>query len=110
VSEEARSAVLVPPTPAAIRDELQRLVLADLRGPLGGEFEEFGREAPTERYLLARLAPQGTVVEPDDFDDNLPADDVGPADPTPEPAAPNIASLPRPPSAAPSTWPETLRS
>jgi hypothetical protein len=59
VSEQVESVVLVPPTPAAIRDELQRLVKADLRGPLGGEFEEFGREAPTERYLLARLAPAG---------------------------------------------------
>jgi hypothetical protein len=53
VSEEVQSAVLVPPTPAAIRDELQRLVVVGLKGPLGGEFEEFGREAPTERSLLA---------------------------------------------------------
>jgi hypothetical protein len=99
VSEPVRNAVrepgavLVPPAPAAIRDELQRLVVADLRGPLGGEFEEFGREAPTERYLLARLAPQGTVIEPDDQDDSLPADDADPAEPPPEPSAPNIASL-----------------
>jgi hypothetical protein len=85
--------VLVPPTPAAIRDELQRLVVADLRGPLGGEFEEFGREAPTERYLLARLAPQGTVIEPDDQDENPAADDVDPTEPPPEPAAPNITSF-----------------
>ena len=93
MSEQVQSAVLVPPTPAAIRDELQRLVVADLRGPLGGELEEFGREAPTERYLLARLAPQGTVIEPDDQDENPVADDVDPTEPPPEPTAPNITSL-----------------
>jgi hypothetical protein len=93
VSEQVQSAVLVPPTPAVIRDELQRLVVADLRGPLGGELEEFGREAPTERYLLARLAPQGTVIEPDDQDENPAADDVDPTEPPPEPTAPNITSL-----------------
>lgn len=93
MSEQVQSAVLVPPTPAAIRDELQRLVVADLHGPLGGEFEEFGREAPTERYLLARLAPQGTAIEPDDLDENPAAGDVDPTEPPPEPAAPNITSL-----------------
>jgi hypothetical protein len=93
VSEQVQSAVLVPPAPAAIRDELQRLVVADLRGPLGGEFEEFGREAPTERYLLARLAPRGTVIEPDEQEENPAADGTDPAEPPPEPAAPNITSL-----------------
>jgi hypothetical protein len=93
VSEQVESAVLVPPTSAAIRDELYGLVVADLRGPLGGEFEEFGREAPTERYLLARLAPQGTLIEPDDQDENPAADDVDPTEPPPEPTAPNITSL-----------------
>lgn len=93
VSEQLSSAVLVPPAPAAIRDELEGLVVADLRGPLGGEFEEFGREAPTERYLLARLAPQGTLIEPDDQDDNAAANDVDPTEPPPEPGAPNITSL-----------------
>jgi hypothetical protein len=38
---------------------LQRLVLADLYGPLGGETEEFGTESPTDRYLVGRLAPDG---------------------------------------------------
>jgi hypothetical protein len=93
VSERVSSAVLVPPTSAAIRDELQGLVVADLRGPLGGELEEFGREAPTKRYLLARLAPQGTLIEPDDQGENPAADDVDPTEPPPEPAAPNITSL-----------------
>jgi len=35
------------------------------RNPLGGETEEFGNERPTERYIVGRLAPDGTVIEPD---------------------------------------------
>ena len=46
--EEIQSTVLVPPTPNVIRHELLRMVVADLHGPLGGEYEEFGREAPTD--------------------------------------------------------------
>ncbi len=68
LSEETGT-VLAQPTAAAIRDELQRLVIADLHGPLGGETEEFGGEQPTDRYLLGRLAPDGTVIEPDDQDE-----------------------------------------
>jgi hypothetical protein len=90
-SEPAR--VLAQPTPAAIRDELQRLVIADLHGPLGGEYEEFGREAPTDRYLLGRLAPEGSTIEPDDQDDTPDVGDQDPNDPPAEPAAPNITSL-----------------
>jgi len=59
VSEQSalgEPAVLLAPDSAAIRDELQRLVLADLLGPLNGEEEEF-REEPTDRYILGRLAP-----------------------------------------------------
>jgi hypothetical protein len=93
VADVEPSTVLEPPTAAAIRDELQRLVIADLHGPLGGEYEEFGRELPTERYLLGRLAPEGTMIEPDDQDENPPGDNPDPTDPPPEPTAPNIASL-----------------
>ena len=85
--------VLAQPTPAAIRDELQRLVIADLHGPLGGEYEEFGREAPTDRYLLGRLAPDGSTIEPDDQGETPEVGDEDPTDPPPEPAAPNITSL-----------------
>lgn len=85
--------VLEQPTAAAIRDELQRLVIADRHGPLGGETEEFGTESPTDRYLLGRLAPDGTVVEPDDQDENPEASSADPGDGQPEPSAPNITSL-----------------
>jgi len=93
VPEEIQNTVLEPPTPTVIRHELLRMVVADLRGPLGGEYEEFGREAPIDRYLLGRLAPEGTTIEPDDQDETPSADDVDPSDPPPEPAAPNITSL-----------------
>jgi hypothetical protein len=72
---------------------LQRLVIADLHGPLGGETEEFGVESPTDRYLVGRLAPDGTVIEPDDQDENPEADGSEPGEGQPEPSAPNITSL-----------------
>ena len=65
----SEQAVLAVPAPQAIRDELQRLVLADLLGPLGGPAEEFTGEDPLERYLLGRLAPHGVAVEPDTQDE-----------------------------------------
>ncbi|MGH3772882.1 MAG: DISARM system helicase DrmA [Pseudonocardiaceae bacterium] len=86
--------VLDPPREREIRDELQRLVLADLHGPLGGEDEEFsGKENPIDRYPLGRLAPRGEVLEPDTHD-GLPAADAGDVGETdPEPSAPNVPSL-----------------
>ena len=72
MSEDAL-AVLEVPTQAVIRDELHRLVLADLHGPLGGETEEFANERPTDRYIVGRLAPDGTVIEPDTQDETADA-------------------------------------
>jgi hypothetical protein len=85
--------VLETPTEAAIRDELQHLVLADLHGPLGGENEEFGNERPTDRYIVGRLAPDGTVIEPDTQDDSADSDAADLGEDPPEPSAPNIVSL-----------------
>jgi hypothetical protein len=59
--------VLKVPDAAAIRDELTELVINDLHGPAAGEFEEFA-ERPTDRYTLGRLAPNGSVVEPEEHD------------------------------------------
>lgn len=54
--------VLTVPDVRVVRDELQRLVLVDLLGPLGGEREEFGREDPLDRVPaelgLRRVAPR----------------------------------------------------
>ena len=92
MTEEAQT-VLEVPTAAAIRDELHGLVLADLHGPLGGETEEFGNERPTDRYVVGRLAPNGTVIEPDTQDETADADGADLGEDPPEPSAPNIVSL-----------------
>ena len=85
--------ILEQPTAATIRDELERLVIADLYGPLGGPEEEFGGEQPTDRYLLGRLAPSGTMIEPDVQDEDAPTDGADLGEDQPEPIAPNITSL-----------------
>src|SRR5260370_1004904 len=72
---------------------LWRLVIADLHGPLGGAEEEFGGEQPTDRYLLGRLAPSGTMIEPDVQDEDAPTDGADLGEDQPEPIAPNITSL-----------------
>ncbi len=89
----AEPEILEQPTVATIRDELERLVVADLHGPLGGPDEEFGGEQPTDRYLLGRLAPSGTMIEPDVQDEDAPTDGADLGEDQPEPTAPNITSL-----------------
>lgn len=81
------------PDAAAIRDELQTLVLNDLLGPLGGPEEEFGRERPTERYLLGRLAPEGEAVKPEEQDDLAGSEPPEAEEGTAEPPAPNVTSM-----------------
>lgn len=86
--------VLAVPDGQTIRDELQRLVLADLLGPLGGPEEEFPtRENPLDRYILGRLAPNGVSVDPDTQDElsDAAAPDLLEGDA--EPSAPNVPSL-----------------
>lgn len=85
--------VLAIPDVRVIRDELARLVLADLLGPLGGEHEEFPREDPLDRYPLGRLAPRGAVVEPDTQDDLADAEAGDLSEGDQEPSAPNTPSL-----------------
>jgi hypothetical protein len=46
-------------SPSELRDELERMVRADLVGPVGGDFEELPLgEPPSERYLAGMLAPR----------------------------------------------------
>ncbi|HEY9474042.1 MAG TPA: DISARM system helicase DrmA, partial [Mycobacteriales bacterium] len=85
-------AVLDRPDPARVRDELVELVLRDLHGPLDGPEEDFDAD-PVERYPLGRLAPAGTVVEPETLDDIAEAESPDPAEGDPEPTGPNVASL-----------------
>ena len=93
--------VLRPPTPREIRAELERLVVADLYGPAGGDPEEGvpTRERVTDRYILGRLAPNGTVIDPDGQDalaesgvgDSMSIADADSGDT--EPDAPSVPSL-----------------
>jgi hypothetical protein len=57
------------PSPVAIRDELQRMVLADLLGPTGGEAEEIDEPSVRERYLVGMLAPKRQELSPEEFDE-----------------------------------------
>ncbi|MFC6080441.1 DISARM system helicase DrmA [Sphaerisporangium aureirubrum] len=88
----AGHSVLAVPDAAAIRDELQRLVVDDLHGPYGDEAEEFD-EDPTDRYLLGRLAPSGTPVRPEELDELAGSEPVAPGEGDPEPSAPNVPSM-----------------
>ena len=47
-----------PPSPSAIRDELERLVLLDLLGPAGGPEEEVEDSSVRDRYLVGALRTQ----------------------------------------------------
>ncbi|MFC4108639.1 DISARM system helicase DrmA [Micromonospora zhanjiangensis] len=86
--------VLVVPDERVIRDELQRLVLADLLGPLGGPDEEIAnREDPLDRYILGRLAPNDVMVDPATQDELSDAAVPDPLEGGAEPSAPNVPSL-----------------
>lgn len=58
------------PSPAALRRELEALVVGDLLGPAGGEDETLpGRGRVRDRYLVGMLAPAGTLaVDPERAD------------------------------------------
>ncbi|GAB2961442.1 DISARM system helicase DrmA [Micromonospora polyrhachis] len=84
--------VLAVPDERVIRAELERLVRADLLGPLGGQDEEF-REDPLDRYILGRLAPNGISVEPDTQDELSDATTSDILEGDAEPSAPNVPSL-----------------
>jgi hypothetical protein len=62
--ETAAGVLGAAPSQAQIRDELQRLMLDDLLGPAGGEFEEVDETRVSERYLVGMLAPQLATADP----------------------------------------------
>ncbi|MBV9787544.1 MAG: helicase, partial [Chloroflexi bacterium] len=76
--------MLQPPSPSAIRDELEQLVLADLLGPAGGEDEELTDRSVRDRYLVGMLAPRQQQIVQEELDDLLvtgeDAPDDGPVD------------------------------
>lgn len=57
------------PSPAAIRAELERLVIADLLGPAGGPEEEVNERSVRDRYLVGMLAPRQQQIQPEEQDD-----------------------------------------
>lgn len=72
-------------SPAAIRAELERLVIADLLGPVGGAEEEITeRGGVRDRYLVGMLAPRQQQIAPEEQDDlnqsGEDAPDDGPVD------------------------------
>ncbi len=90
------STLRLAPTPAALRRELEQLVVGDLLGPAGGDEETLpGRTRVRDRYLGGMLAPAGTLaVDPERADgsavngDTTSADDSSPDDTTA--AQPNL--------------------
>lgn len=91
--EPEPGSILSMPSPGAVRDELAELVVRDLLGPVGGMAEEL-RDSPVDWYVLGRLAPNGTAIEPEDTDVDLGEGGVpGPDEESPEADAPNVASF-----------------
>lgn len=77
------------PTPAALRAELERLVVTDLLGPSDPHEQLPGVRSPVrEWYLVGMLAPLGTIIDPSRGDgDDLPGDsDDGAPGPDDRPA------------------------
>lgn len=54
---------------AYIRELLQIAVVDDLLGPANGPFEEVVEMSARDRYLVGKLAPQGTLIEADQVED-----------------------------------------
>ena len=63
------------PAPSQLRKDLRDLVLNDLRGPAGGEYEEVAESRVGERYLVGSLAPKGARLAIEDDDDLTTAGD-----------------------------------
>src|SRR5947209_3274352 len=57
------------PSPMKIREELERMVLKDLLGPVGGEAEEIDEPSVRDRYLVGMLAPKQQELSPEEFDE-----------------------------------------
>ena len=57
------------PSPMKIREELERMVLKDLLGPVGGPEEEIDEPSVRDRYLVGMLAPKRQELSPEEFDD-----------------------------------------
>ncbi len=84
------------PSPAVLREELERLIVDDLLGPASGPDEVLpGGKAVRERYLVGMLAPAATTaLEPSRVDRTGVAGDPAGGDDTPEEPAAKAALFP----------------
>jgi hypothetical protein len=57
------------PSSMKIREELERMVLSDLLGPVGGLDEEIAEPSVRDRYLVGMLAPKRQELSPEEFDE-----------------------------------------
>src|SRR2546425_178318 len=69
VLKDSPRTILQPPSPSAMCDELERLVLQDLLGPAGGPNEELGEGSVRDRYLVGMLAPRDQHIVPEELDE-----------------------------------------
>jgi hypothetical protein len=67
------------PSPMKIREELERMVVKDLLGPVGGPEEEIDEPSVRDRYLVGMLAPKRQELSPEEFDE-LPQGGSAPAE------------------------------
>ncbi|MFI7317595.1 DISARM system helicase DrmA [Streptomyces venezuelae] len=84
--------VLGTPKPEDIREELERLVVTDLLGPIGGADEELSG-SPSDHYIIGRLAPGGAQIDPNELDEVRLAEAPDADEGDREPDAPNVPSL-----------------
>ncbi|MEA5551192.1 DISARM system helicase DrmA [Anabaena cylindrica UHCC 0172] len=64
------------PTAYKIREELEAAIIADLRGPAGGEDEEVDEDSVSDRYLVGLLAPQHRRISGEKLEKSTPADEI----------------------------------
>ena len=87
------STTLALPSAAAMREELEEMVLRDLLGPAGGPDEELEDDRVQERYLVGMLAPNKLQTMPEEQDELGIAEEGGQEEGKAEVGASQKASL-----------------
>ena len=93
----ATTPILNIPTPAALREELEMMVVRDLLGPAGGPDEELDDARVHDRYLVGMLAPHKLQTMPEE------QDELGIAEEGSEDSGPANADVSQMPSLSPSS-------
>jgi len=88
-----RAEMLTIPTAAAMRKELEEMVLRDLLGPAGGPDEELEDDRVHDRYLVGMLAPNKLQTMPEEQDELGIAEAGGPEEGKVDVGASQQASL-----------------